>query len=313
MRPPEEVLLKYVLPNVRGLLAHALRARGYSQSRISSILGVSQAAVSGYLSKNITAYLEELRSIGIPDEEVNLLLNSLVGASSEGAPRLTQIIQVAWRRMLSMGYLCKIHRRLYPELSECEVCLSMDAKLPSERENLLEELKRAAEKLERSPELLTLYPEVSINIAYAPRDASNLNDVAAFPGRLVRVGARIIPVSKPAFGASRHLASILLGSIRLGESYRCVMNLKMVKGVEEAVRKAGLKAVSTSIKNKIRSDDDVVFDVIEVLKKNLDAQVVVDEGGIGLEPTVYVFGRNPLEVVERAINIARQLDKLRSL
>lgn len=312
MRPPEELLLKYILPNIRGLLAHALRGRGYSQSRISAVLGVSQAAVSGYLSRSPSTYTDRLKSFGIPDEEIDVLVNSLVSAAPEGTPRLTQVIHMAWRRLLSSGYICKLHRRLYPELADCEICLGIEARMPLERERILEELRRAAELVERSPELLPLYPEVSINIAAALDNASSLNDVAAFPGRMVRIGARIVPVSKPAFGASKHLASILLGSIRINAEKKSIMNLKMVKGVEEVIKKAGLIAVSTQPNEKMRSEDEVVFDVIEALKKNPWADVVVDEGGLGLEPAIYIFGKNPIEVVNKACSIARLLSRSES-
>ncbi|MCS7146251.1 MAG: thiamine-phosphate synthase family protein [Nitrososphaerota archaeon] len=312
MRPPEEVLLRFLLPNIRGLLAHALRERGYSQPRIANILGVSQAAVSGYLSRGSSNYFERLKGFGIPEEEIGMLIGSLVSATSEGPPQVTQVLHMAWRRMLSSGYICRLHRRLYPELQDCEICLSIETKLPLEREKILEGLRLAAEALERSPELLILYPEVSINIAMAIENASSLNDVAAFPGRIVRVGGKIVPVSKPAFGASRHLASILLGAIRVEPRLRCVMNLKLVKGVEEAIKEAGFSAISIEPINRVRSEDDVVFDVIEALKRRPDVDVVLDQGGVGLEPAIYIFGTTPMEVVNKAISIARKLSSHRS-
>jgi len=311
MRPPEEVLLRYVLPNTRGLLAHTLRARGYSQSRISAVLGVSQAAVSGYLSRSQSTYLDRLKSFGIPEEEIDALVSSLASAASEGAPRLTQVLHMAWRRLLSSGYICKLHRRIYPELAECDVCIGIETRQPFEKERLLEGLRLAADLVERSPELLSLYPEVSINITTALESSSSLNDVAAFPGRIVRVGTRLVPVSKPAFGVSKHLASILLGVIRISMEKRSVMNLKMVEGVEEAIRKAGLEAVNTMPGKGKRSEDDVVFDVIDALKKNPEADVVIDIGGVGLEPAIYIFGKTPVEVVNKARRIARELRNLK--
>lgn len=311
MRPPEEVFLKYLLPNIRGLLAHALKTRGYSQSKISSILGVSQAAVSGYLSKAATTYLDNLKSYGIPPDECNLLVNSLVGAAPEGPQRVTQVILLGWRRLLSDGYVCQLHKSLFPELVDCEICLNIEASPPLERERILEELRQASEVIEISEELLALYPEVAINIAMSLDKPSSLNDVAAFPGRIVRVGSKIVPVSKPSFGASKHLASILLGVIRISGEKRCVMNLRLVDGVEEAVASTGYKLVKTNPTNKVRNENDVVFDVIEAVKRERDADVVLDEGGIGLEPAIYVFGECPLKVVKKGLDIARRLKDLK--
>ncbi|MEM0445139.1 MAG: thiamine-phosphate synthase family protein [Nitrososphaerota archaeon] len=307
MRPPEEVLLKYLLPNIRGLLAHMLRERGYSQSRISAILGVSQAAVSGYLSEAPDTFLERLKSYGVPDEECNLLINSLIASAQEGPERLTHVLLLAWRRLLSNGYICRIHRDLYPELIDCEICLDLEGGQTPERERILEELKLASEEVEKSAELLLLYPEVSINIAMALENPSSLNDVAAFPGRLVRVGSRVVPVSRPTFGSSRHLASILLGVTRVVREKRCAMNLKLVEGVEDAISKAGYLYVRTTPTNKVRSEDDVVFDVIESVKREPRADAVLDEGGLGLEPALYIFGESPNVVVKKSITIARYL------
>jgi len=312
MRPPEEILLRSLLPCIRGLLAYNLRSKGFSQSRIAWILGVSQAAVSGYLSKPPTRYAEMLREMDIPQDEIDLLIRSLLSAALEGPQQLTHALTTTWRRLLIRGYICPAHRKLYPELEGCEICLSGEERLPEEREAILNDLTRASKIMENSSELLVLYPEVSINLAMAVADASSLNDVAAFPGRIVKVGGRLVPVSKPAFGVSKHLASILLGTLRLNPSRRCVMNLRLVEGLEDAARRAGLDLVATEPNSKVRSEDDVVRDVIDALKARPGADLAIDAGGIGLEPSIYVFGETPIRVVEKARLLARTLLGLKS-
>src|SRR3989441_4714200 len=53
-------------------------------------------------------------------------------------------------------------------------------------------------------------PEVGINLGYALPAATSPEDVCALEGRIIRVGPRLEATGPPAFGASRHVARIIL-------------------------------------------------------------------------------------------------------
>ena len=57
--PCEEIVHKY-LPAMRALVAKKLRAEGFTQEQIAAELGVTQAAVSKYLSNK---YNDEIREV----------------------------------------------------------------------------------------------------------------------------------------------------------------------------------------------------------------------------------------------------------
>ena len=57
MNPPDEMMTQAFLPAMRQLVAARLRSQGLSQSKISGLLGTTQASVSLYLSSNpVKAY-----------------------------------------------------------------------------------------------------------------------------------------------------------------------------------------------------------------------------------------------------------------
>ncbi len=50
MHPPCELVVDTFLPSMRALVARRLKEDGLSQGRIASLLGLTQASVSSYLS-----------------------------------------------------------------------------------------------------------------------------------------------------------------------------------------------------------------------------------------------------------------------
>jgi len=305
MRPPDEIFWKDFLPNLRGVMAHLLRSKNYSQPKIASFLNVTQAAVSNYLSASQEQYMSRLESLGIPRADLAALIDSLVMDVAVGPTKSTHTLMTAWRNFLSKGYLCDYHKRQYPELVDCQVCLLMDATLTPDRLGILRRLEEALEMLENYSIVVYLSPEVSINIAEALPDADSIEDIAAFPGRIVRIKSSLRAVSKPAFGGSHHLASILLAVMKHNRNIRAVMNVKYDEALQESLKMVGLSFAETNRRNLARNENDVVSAVEELFMKNPDIDIVIDRGGIGLEPATYIFGINAVEVVKKAVKIAR--------
>jgi len=70
----------------------------------------------------------------------------------------------------------------------------------------------AVKILESNEDIAELIPEVQMNIGMAIKSiyARGLNDVAAIPGRVVRIGKRVKASYYPEFGASSHIARAIL-------------------------------------------------------------------------------------------------------
>ncbi len=306
MRPPEEMLYEVLLPNLRAVLAHRLRSLGYSQSKIAKILNVTQPSVSGYLSEKESRFVGALLRLGVPAEDLEALVDSLVRSAELGPAKMTETLVTAWRQLLSSGKLCGYHRSMYPELSDCDVCIRLGTSVDPERASVLQRIERAVQMLESSPVAHHLVPEVSMNVAESIREPRELNDVAAVPGRIVRVGGAVRAVGRPSFGTSRHLASILLKAKRNGVGWSAVVNIRFDADVVRALRETGVRyAVTSYPAGSPRSEDEVVEAVVEALRRDPGVEVVLDAGGPGLEPASYVFGRDSVEAVTMVLRIAR--------
>ncbi|MDD3873387.1 MAG: bifunctional hydroxymethylpyrimidine kinase/phosphomethylpyrimidine kinase, partial [Methanosarcina sp.] len=89
-----------------------------------------------------------------------------------------------------------------------------------ERYLVLRELKEAVSILENSLNFPKLIPEVGCNIGMAIPKAGSYEDVAAVEGRIVWCKGRTIPVGCVDFGASRHVAGVILASLRYNPGIR---------------------------------------------------------------------------------------------
>jgi len=95
----------------------------------------------------------------------------------------------------------------------------------SEKEEVLRTLENAVRMLLEGMDPL-LIPEVGSNIAYALAHARTPGDVAAVEGRIVRLKGRAHAVGPVAFGASDHVARIVLTAMKFDPEVRCAANIR---------------------------------------------------------------------------------------
>ncbi len=179
--------------------------------------------------------------------------------------------------------------------SDCRICQSL---YKEDEESQLQ----LALSLLRNESVSKLIPEILSNLAYSKRDAREILDVLAIPGRIAVIGGVPTPASRPTWGGSRHLATILLETRRKCERWRSVMNIKYDEKVEEAILKSGLRLVKVGPSDR-RDDQSIANMVASVISSCPD--VVVHLGGNGVEPNCYIFGENPLEVSSKVNKIAK--------
>jgi hydroxymethylpyrimidine kinase / phosphomethylpyrimidine kinase / thiamine-phosphate diphosphorylase len=179
-----------------------------------------------------------------------------------------------------------------------------------ERYRVIEELKKAIEIL-KEEKIAHLIPEVSSNLGYALPQAEGIEDLAAFPGRIVRFKDSVTTPSGPEFGASQHVANIILTVMRFDPEYCSAMNIRYSKENIAQLRRKGFlvghfdrKLEPKRLKEKEGSS--LEWGVREVLKKMKRVpDFVYDEGDVGKEPMIRVLGRNPMDVVQKILKIAR--------
>jgi hydroxymethylpyrimidine/phosphomethylpyrimidine kinase len=173
-----------------------------------------------------------------------------------------------------------------------------------ERYQVIQELKKAVEVLKEN-KIGNLIPEVSSNLGYALPYAEGIGDIAAFPGRIVRFKDSIATPGTPEFGASRHVANIILTVMKFNPEYCSAMNIRYSKENVSKIKGKGFLITHFDRRRepkkvKEREGSSLEWGVGEVLKKTKRVpDFIYDEGDVGKEPMIRVLGRNPMEVAQK--------------
>jgi hydroxymethylpyrimidine/phosphomethylpyrimidine kinase len=182
-----------------------------------------------------------------------------------------------------------------------------------ERGSILAELNNALDFLIHN-QLGGMIPEVRSNLGYALPGAQEYQEVAGFPGRISQVGDRVFAFRPAEFGASRHIARVIMAAMKHKPELRSAMNIRFNQDILVACRKLGLQIASF---NRSQEPKDVkeregstlewgTSLALEGMKQMPD--LVYDEGDIGKEPMIRILGKNPMEVVEKIGRIKAALE-----
>ncbi len=179
-----------------------------------------------------------------------------------------------------------------------------------ERENILRLLKEASYQLEKHNGSGRLAPEIQINLGYALPYARTREDIAAFPGRIVRVGENLRRVEAPEFGASSHVANIILTAMLYDPQKRSAMDIRMDKAFLKKGESLGYKIASFSrkkepLKIKETEGSSLVWGVKQAIEDSgkVVPDLIWDDGDLGKEPAIRVLGDDPIEVVKKALSL----------
>ena len=178
-----------------------------------------------------------------------------------------------------------------------------------ERYRVIQELKRAVEIL-KEEKIGHLIPEVSSNLGYALPQAEGVEDVAAFPGRIVRFKDSAATHSDPEFGVSRHVANIILTVMKFDPEYCSAMNIRYSKENVARLKRKGFlisrfDRMLEPKRVKEKEGSSLEWGVGEVLRKMKRVpDFIYDGGDVGKEPMIRVLGKNPMEVVSKILKAA---------
>lgn len=179
-----------------------------------------------------------------------------------------------------------------------------------ERETVLRNLEAALDRLSEQP-LGKLIPEVRSNLGYALSGALDFNEVAAVPGRISQAGPKLIISKNPTFGASQHIAKVILAAMGFDSEMRSAMNIRYSQEMLSACRETGLRVASFDRKEepkevKEREGSTLEWGTTRALEGATEIpDVIYDEGEIGKEPMIRVLGRHPMDVVEKIMRIGQ--------
>lgn len=183
------------------------------------------------------------------------------------------------------------------------------------RFQVLEELQAAATRLVRE-DISPLIPEVMSNLGYALPYPEGPEHVAAFPGRILRTPQGVLVPAPPAFGASHHVAALILTA---GERYphlRAGMNIRYVEGIEELapllhLRYASFDRSQEPPEVKAREGGTLAWGVAWVLEQlqpwEQPPDLIGDRGEVGKEAMLRILGEDPMSVAEKALALKNAL------
>jgi XRE family transcriptional regulator, thiamine biosynthesis regulator len=291
---------------MRHLVAIRLRSKGLSQNKISSALGVTQASVSLYLSSDPEKAYGALSKLSVTraqaDRDSALLAEDLARGAVHGVRTMNRL----WKGLLGAGSACAAHRKMYPSLADCDFCIKEYGGRQGSTSEAISDVAEAATLLEGSRDFIKVMPEVSVNIACAVPGATSPEDVVAIPGRIVKVRDRAKAMLPPEAGASAHMSRVLLLVIGKRPQTRACINVRYDPRMERVIRKNGLRAIKMGHYPRADREDPTA----EALQKKLESSkvrfdAIIDEGGAGIEPNLYLFAKGAREVVELALRLAK--------
>jgi len=184
--------------------------------------------------------------------------------------------------------------------------------IPAEKYRAISNVKRAVEVLlENSSRLLKYVPEVGINVVEAidSKYATSVEDVAGVKGRIVRVGDRLVAVGPVEFGASSHLARLVLEAMKIDPSVRGAVNIRYSEELVARAKSKGYLVVFVDRRlepEEIRAVEGATLPWIlrEAVKQaGRVPDLIYDVGDVGKEPMIRVLGRSAIEAVSKLLDI----------
>lgn len=181
------------------------------------------------------------------------------------------------------------------------------------RLGLLDELAAAGRTLAQLPRFARVIPEVRSNLVLALPYANDVQDIAAFSGRITCTHrGEVILAGGPEFGASSHMARVLLAARKFNPKLGCALNIICNEETLASLKRTGLTTASFDRANEPQGRGVSTMDwgtqaALEASSTPRNVDAVVDMGGMGKEPMIRLLGADPAELF---LKLRRILDLL---
>ncbi len=178
----------------------------------------------------------------------------------------------------------------------------------AERWLLLERMHQVVEFLKVQP-IGELIPEVQSNMGFALEAARGPEDVAAVPGRILRDGEGIATLHEPRFGASRHVARIVLTAMQADPGMRAAMNIRFQQSILDACKRLGMTLGTFDRSREPKNVKQFEGSSLEwgthqaIRKCGFVPDVIYDLGGQGKEEMIRVLARDVEELLIKILKI----------
>jgi hydroxymethylpyrimidine kinase/phosphomethylpyrimidine kinase len=174
----------------------------------------------------------------------------------------------------------------------------------------MQEMQEALRRLEDTPGLAHMIPEIRGQMGYALPGAVGFDEVLAVPGRITHIGDRLKAVGSPWPGASQHVAKIVLTATEADPTKRAAMALNFTDELVEKAKALGWKVGEFSRADepdqiKQKEGSSLEWGTASVIQKMGEVpDAIFDRGEVGKEPVLRILGSNPQELVNMVLALA---------
>ncbi len=185
----------------------------------------------------------------------------------------------------------------------------------AEKYSVIRNMSEALNHLQSDPNFHHLIPESQTNLTMSLSYATNSKDIAAVPGRIVRMGDRTHISSSPKFGASKHVAATLITVRKYSPMIRAAINIKFSEKILQICKELKLTLSSydraqepTEI--KLREGETTIWGAEQAIKKFGGVpDVIYHKGDWGKEPMIIILGRNTSDLAKTIKEIASRYSR----
>jgi hydroxymethylpyrimidine/phosphomethylpyrimidine kinase len=144
-------------------------------------------------------------------------------------------------------------------------------------------------------------PEVGMNYVYALPAATTRNDVCGIEGRITRYKTRAMLCGTLEFGASKHVASIVLAAMSFDPTKRSALNIRYAQKTLQLCRTLGfiLGSFDRRYEPKNASSTMEWGTTQAITTCGCVPDIISDTGAAGKEPMIRVLGKNPQDVLAK--------------
>ena len=178
------------------------------------------------------------------------------------------------------------------------------------RYDTLLQLEEAMARLQAG-RIAALMPQGEANLGMALPRAATPQEVAAWAGQLVRTGVDVCPTGGLRFGASQHIAAVILTAMRSDPMYRGAMTIRYGHDVLQACQYANLRLAQFARQeapSEVRQDEcrTLAWGVARAIRQiGAVPDVIYDLGDVNQEAMVRVLGRDASDVASKVLLICQ--------
>ncbi|MEW6329816.1 MAG: thiamine-phosphate synthase family protein, partial [Candidatus Micrarchaeota archaeon] len=182
-----------------------------------------------------------------------------------------------------------------------------------ERGTVVENVKRALSLVESCEGFAKLIPEIGSNIGYALRDAKSEKEVVGVVGRIRAARGRARSLGEVDFGASSHVARMIVEMMKFDERRRAAVNIAYSPEILRACEKMGLRVARVE---RMREPSGIsgregkslgwaTNEAVRGARARGIPDAIYYTANVGKEPSVVIFGEDAVGVARKAVRIAK--------